>query len=104
MRRVSPGVKGLSKVKIVSIVVAFGGLVPPSQEVRMFKKLLPRNVHNVERVVRVLVGIGAVSLAFVGPQTPWGYLGLVAIATGLIGTCPLYTACGFGTCALDQEA
>jgi hypothetical protein len=70
----------------------------------MFNKLLPRNVHNIERVVRVLVGIGIVSMAFVGPETPWAYLGIVPIVTGLIGTCPLYTVCGFGTCAMNKKA
>jgi len=70
----------------------------------MFNRLLPRNVHNIERVVRVLVGIGIVSMAFVGPETPWAYLGIVPIVTGLIGTCPLYTVCGFGTCAMNKKA
>ena len=64
----------------------------------MFDKLFPRNTHNIERVIRVLVGIGILSLAFVGPETPWGFLGIVPIVTGLIGTCPLYTVFGFSTC------
>ncbi len=64
----------------------------------MFDKLFPRNTHNIERVIRVLVGIGILSLAFVGPETPWGFVGIVPIVTGLIGTCPLYTVFGFSTC------
>ena len=64
----------------------------------MASKLFPKNVHQVERVLRVLVGIGVLSLAFVGPQTPWGYLGLVPLLTGLVGTCPAYTLFGFSTC------
>ena len=64
----------------------------------MFEKLLPRNVHDIERIVRVLVGLGVLSLAFVGPETPWAYLGIVPIVTGLAGTCPLYTIFGFSTC------
>lgn len=59
--------------------------------------LFPQNEHMVERAVRVVVGLGAMSLAFVGPQTPWGYVGLVPLATGLIGSCPLYTVFGFST-------
>jgi hypothetical protein len=70
----------------------------------MIEKLLPRNVHSVERVVRVLVGIGILSLAFVGPATPWGYIGLIPITTGLIGTCPLYTVFGFSTCPRKKAA
>jgi Protein of unknown function (DUF2892) len=60
--------------------------------------LLPANEHPAERVLRVILGIGVVSLAFVGPKTPWGWLGLVPLATGLLGSCPLYTAIGFSTC------
>jgi hypothetical protein len=62
--------------------------------------LLPRNEHNVERIIRVLVGAGVLSLAFIGPATPWGWLGLIPIATGLIGSCPLYTLFGFSTCPM----
>lgn len=61
-------------------------------------KLLPVNEHPIERVVRVAAGIGLLSIAFVGPKTPLGYLGLVPIVTGLLGSCPLYTIFGFSTC------
>jgi hypothetical protein len=37
------------------------------------------------------------SLAFVGPHTFWGYLGLVPLATGLIGSRPVYTPLGWST-------
>jgi hypothetical protein len=70
----------------------------------MIEKLLPRNVHVAERIVRVLAGIGILSLAFVGPETPWGYIGLIPITTGLIGTCPLYTVFGFSTCPNKKAA
>lgn len=61
-------------------------------------KLLPRNEHPVERTLRVLVGLVLLSLVFVGPKTPWGLIGLIPIATGLIGSCPLYTLFGISTC------
>ena len=60
--------------------------------------LLPRNEHSVERVVRVALGLGLLSIVFVGPQTPWGWIGLVPLATGLMGSCPLYTLLGWSTC------
>ncbi len=63
-------------------------------------KLLRKNEHSVERGLRVLLGIGLLSLAFVGPKTPWGWLGLVPLATGLLGSCPLYTLLGVNTCKL----
>ncbi len=56
------------------------------------------NVGGVDRVVRIVAGLGIVSLAFVGPQSPWGYVGLVPLATGLIGWCPAYLPFGIKTC------
>lgn len=64
----------------------------------MASTLLPTNEHNVERVIRVVLGLVLLSLVFVGPQTAWGWLGIVPLATGLIGSCPLYTIFGFSTC------
>ncbi len=61
-------------------------------------KLLPTNEHPVERVIRTVLGVGLLSLMFVGPQTMWGLVGLVPLATGLLGSCPLYTLFGFSTC------
>lgn len=56
------------------------------------------NEGKIDRIVRVIVGLGILSLAFAGPQTPWGYLGLVPLVTGAIGFCPLYKVFGFNTC------
>lgn len=56
------------------------------------------NEGTIDRVVRTLVGIALLSLAFVGPKTLWGYVGLVPLATGLLGWCPLYTLLGISTC------
>lgn len=69
----------------------------------MASKIFPRNEHNVERVVRVILGVVVLSLAFVGPKTPWGYLGIIPIATGLLGSCPLYTLLGVSTCPLNES-
>lgn len=69
----------------------------------MSSKLLPRNEHVLDRAVRVVVGLGLLSLVFVGPQTLWGLLGIVPLATGALGSCPLYTLLGIGTCPVKQE-
>ena len=37
---------------------------------------MERNVGDIERVVRVVAGLGILSLVFVGPQTLWGLLGI----------------------------
>lgn len=64
----------------------------------MNAKIFPRNEHNLERVFRVVLGLGLLSLTIVGPQTLWGLIGLVPLATGLLGTCPAYTLLGVSTC------
>ena len=56
------------------------------------------NEGGIDRVLRVIVGIGILSLAFVGPKTPWAYLGIVPLATGIICWCPLYALLGISTC------
>ena len=56
------------------------------------------NVGSIDRGVRLLLGVVLLSLVFVGPQTPWGWLGLIPLATGATGFCPLYTALGMSTC------
>jgi hypothetical protein len=60
--------------------------------------LFPQNVHLIERVVRVALGVGLLAIAFVGPQTPWGFIGVLPLLTGLIGSCPAYTLFGISTC------
>lgn len=59
---------------------------------------MKQNIHNIERVVRVVVGLGITSLVFVGPQSPWAWLGLIPVATGLLGWCPPYSLLGINTC------
>jgi hypothetical protein len=65
--------------------------------------LLVVNEHPVERALRVLVGVGLVSLVFFGPKTAWGYVGLLPIVTGLSGMCPLYSIFGFSTCRVSLQ-
>jgi|APLak6261679142_1056127.scaffolds.fasta_scaffold00070_9 hypothetical protein len=63
----------------------------------MWNKLMPNNEASFDRVLRVLLGVGVLSLTVVGPQTMWGLLGLVPLATGLLGSCPIYTLLGVST-------
>lgn len=55
------------------------------------------NVGTIDRIVRIILGIGLVAMVFVGPQTPWGWLGLIFIVTGAISWCPIYKAAGLST-------
>ncbi|MFT3707143.1 MAG: DUF2892 domain-containing protein [Archangium sp.] len=55
------------------------------------------NEGPIDRALRVILGAGVVSLAVVGPQTPWAWLGLIPLITGLVGFCPLYRLLGIST-------
>ncbi len=59
---------------------------------------MKKNVGSTERIIRIVVGAVILSLAFVGPQSPWAFLGLVPILTGIIGWCPPYALFGISTC------
>lgn len=62
------------------------------------------NEGGIDRALRVVLGLALLALVFVGPHTPWGWLGLVPLATGLVGFCPLYRLVGIDTCKLHQRA
>ncbi len=56
------------------------------------------NVGGADRVLRILLGLVLLALVFVGPKTPWGWVGLVPLLTGLFRMCPLYSLFGVSTC------
>jgi hypothetical protein len=60
-------------------------------------KLLVTNEHTIDRALRVALGLSLLAIAVVGPKTPLGYLGVVPLATGLLGSCPLYSLLGIST-------
>ena len=55
------------------------------------------NVGNLDRALRILLGSTLIGLAGFGTIGAWGYVGIVAVVTGLWGWCPLYTALGLST-------
>ena len=64
----------------------------------MEESQMKSNEGGIDRALRVIVGLAVLALAFVGPKTPWGYVGLVPLLTGLVGFCPLYALLGINTC------
>jgi hypothetical protein len=62
------------------------------------------NVGTVDRGLRIVVGLALLALVFVGPQTPWGLIGLVPLATGLARKCPAYSLLGMNTCGDKKTA
>ena len=56
------------------------------------------NVGGIDRILRAIIGLGLISLVFVGPQTAWGWIGIVPLATAIFGWCPPYALLGITTC------
>ena len=65
--------------------------------------MFAKNVGSIDRILRIVVGLGLISLVFVGPQTPWGWIGVVPLLTAFISFCPLYTLIGIRTCPIDHK-
>lgn len=64
---------------------------------------MPINEGTIDRVLRVILGLALLSLAFFGPQSPWAWLGLVPLLTGLVGFCPAYALLGIRTCPANRQ-
>lgn len=61
------------------------------------------NEGKLDRTLRVIVGLGLLSLIFVGPQTLWGLVGVIPLLTGVVGYCPLYRVFGLNTCPMTSK-
>jgi hypothetical protein len=61
------------------------------------------NEGTIDRIIRVVVGLGVLSLTVIGPKTYWGLLGLLPLITGIIGYCPAYSILGVSTCPMKKE-
>ena len=61
---------------------------------------MEQNVGGVDRVVRIVVGLGLLSLLFLleGNARWWGLIGIGLLATGALGWCPAYLPFGIKTC------
>ena len=62
------------------------------------------NVGGVDRILRIVAGIVLIALVVVGPKTSWGWIGLIPLATGLLGWCPAYVPFGISSCPRSQKS
>jgi hypothetical protein len=60
--------------------------------------MMERNEGSLDRGLRITAGVALIGLAVSGLLGPWAYIGVVPLATGLMGWCPLYTVLGIKTC------
>lgn len=93
---------------LVGVIPLFSGLVGWCPTYHLIGKLdtreqsgfFARNVGTLDRSLRVVAGLVILSLAFFGPRTAWGFLGLVPLLSGLLGWCPTYRLIGnLNTCS-----
>jgi hypothetical protein len=68
----------------------------------LMSSLLAKNVGPFDWIARIALGLGLLSLTVVGPQTAWGYIGVVPLLTAFMGSCPLYSLFGFSTCPVKR--
>ena len=62
-----------------------------------------KNVGGVDRALRIIVGLALIIAALAQYIGPWGWIGGIPLATGLIGMCPLYKLFGFSSCPLKSK-
>lgn len=63
-----------------------------------------QNIGNVDRAIRIIVGLGLLTITFSGPHSAWGYVGLIPLLTAMVGWCPLYSALGISTRRRDPTS
>ena len=63
---------------------------------------MKKNVGSVDRGIRIVGGVALIALAATGTVGVWGWLGVVALATGLVGWCPPYAVVGLSSGAIKK--
>lgn len=61
------------------------------------------NEGSIDRMVRIVAGLLLLGLMAMGTIGWWGWLGIVPLATGLIGWCPAYAVLGMNTCPMKSK-
>ena len=65
---------------------------------------MPCNLNKLDRMVRIVIGLALLSLIFIGPQTLWGLVGIIPLATATVAFCPIYRIFGLSTCSVKNRA
>ncbi|MCB4360615.1 YgaP family membrane protein [Quatrionicoccus australiensis] len=61
------------------------------------------NVGGIDKILRIVAGLGLIGATVAGALPVWGYIGIVPLATGLMGWCPLYPLLGLSTCPMKKD-
>lgn len=60
------------------------------------------NVGGIDKILRIVAGLVLIVLAIMGVGAPWTWIGVVPLATGLMGWCPAYSIFGINTCPMKK--
>jgi hypothetical protein len=63
---------------------------------------MEKNLGEIDRGVRAVVGVVLLAMMFTWPHTLWGLVGIVPLSTAVLGFCPLYRILGLSTRPLKQ--
>lgn len=57
------------------------------------------NMGLIDRIARITIGTLLIALSLSGAIGFWGWVGIIPLATAMVGFCPLYRLIGIKTCA-----
>ncbi|MDD5177058.1 MAG: DUF2892 domain-containing protein [Sterolibacterium sp.] len=63
---------------------------------------MKQNVGGVDRILRIVAGLGLIAWAAMGGPV-WAWIGALFLVTGAIGWCPPYAIFGFNTCGVKKQ-
>ena len=61
------------------------------------------NLGSIDRLIRIFVGALLIGLTLAGTIGAWGWIGVIPLLTGLIGSCPLYKIFGLSSCPWKKQ-
>ena len=64
---------------------------------------MKKSVGTLDRTLRFVIGLILILMVFIGPQTPWGWLGLLLIGTAVISWCPIYAPLKISTIGKSNQ-
>lgn len=62
---------------------------------------MQKNIGGIDKVARIVIGVALLVWAALGGPV-WAWIGVLPLATGLLGCCPAYSVLGIKTCPLKK--
>ena len=63
---------------------------------------MTKNIGSLDRILRIVIGAALIAATLMGAIGVWGWIGVVPLATALMGWCPPYAILGFSTCKMKK--